>query len=169
MAYEKLNMYTVVKGQRGEQGKQGEQGDPGNGYTGSASMYNASMESDASGLSLHQVKCGKTSGVVWMVSEAAINMGAFSYVTVNVAASGAEVSDANYVIKCDKARFYKLSKNPKLVKILFRQNGEEISLTADGYLTYSNGQLDTGDSGAPSGFVRTTWNCAMQFSYFVHE
>ena len=169
MAYEKLNMYTVVKGPRGEQGEQGEQGDLGNGYTGPASMYNASMESDASGLSMHQVNCGKTSGVVWMVSEAAINIGAFSYVTVNVAASGAEVSDANYVTKCDEARFYKLSKNPKLVKILFRQNGEEISLTADGYLTYSNGQLDTGDSGVPSGFSSAARGCAMQFSYFVHE
>lgn len=169
MAYEKLNMYTVVKGPKGKQGKQGEQGDPGKGYTGPASMYNAYMESDASGLSMHQVKCGKTSGVVWMVSETAINIGAFSYVTVNVATSGAEVSDANYVIKCDNARFYQLSKNPKLVKILFRQNGEEISLTADGYLTYSNGQLDTGDSGAPPGFASTTWDCAMQFSYFVHE
>lgn len=170
MAYEKLNMHTVVKGPKGKQGEQGEQGDPGNGYTGPASMYNVSMESDASGLSLHQVKCGKTSGVVWMVSETAITIGDFSYVTVNVAASGAEVSDANYVIECDKARFYKLSKNPKLVKILFRQNSEEISLTADGYLTYTNDrQLDTGDSGAPSGFVRTTWDCAMQFSYFVHE
>ncbi len=166
MAYEKLNMYTVVKGPKGERGEQGEQGDPGNGYTGPASMYNAYMESDASGLSLHQVNCGKTNGVVWMVSEAAINMGAFSYVTVNVAASGAEVSDANYVTKCDKARFYQLSKNPKLVKILFRQNGEEISLTADGYLTYSNGQLDTG---APSGFSSAVRGCAMQFSYFVHE
>ena len=169
MAYEKLNMYTVAKGQKGEQGEQGEQGDPGKGYTGQASMYNAYMESDASGLSLHQVKCGKTSGVVWMVSETAMSVGAFSYVTVNVAASGAEVLDANYVTKCDKARFYQLSKNPQLVKILFRQNGEEISLTADGYLTYSNGQLDTGDSGVPSGFSSAARGCAMQFSYFVHE
>lgn len=169
MAYEKLNMYTVVKGPKGKQGEQGEQGDPGKGYTGPASMYNAYMESDASGLSMHQVNCGKTSGVVWMVSETAMSIGAFSYVTVNVAASGSEVSDANYVIKCDKARFYKLSKNPKLVKILFRQNGEEISLTADGYLTYSNGQLDTGDSGASSGFSSAARGCAMQFSYFVHE
>ena len=169
MAYEKLNVYKFVKGPKGEQGEQGEQGDPGKGYTGPASMYNVSMESDASGLSMHQVNCGKTSGVVWMVSETAITIGAFSYVTINVAASGAEVLDANYVTKCDKARFYKLSKNPKLVKILFRQNGEEISLTADGYLTYSNGQLDTGDSGVPSGFSSAVGGCAMQFSYFVHE
>ena len=171
MAYEKLNVYKFVKGPKGKQGEQGERGDTGKGYTGPASMYNAYMESDNRSLSLHQVKCGKTTGVVWMVSETAISIGAFSYVTVNVAASGAEVSDAIYVTKCHNARFYKLSKNPKIAKTIFRMSGEEISLTADGYLTYSNDAKhdDSGDSGAPSGFVRTAMVCSMQFSYFVHE
>ena len=118
---------------------------------------------------MHQVKCGKTNGVVWMVSETAISIGDFSYVTVNVAASGADVSDAIYVTKCHDARFYKLSKNPKISKTIFRLSDEEISLTADGYLTYSNNHNDSGDSGAPSGFVRTAMVCSVQFSYFVHE
>ena len=172
MAYEKLNVYTFVKGPKGKQGEQGERGDTGKGYSGPASMYNAHMESDASGLSLHQVKCGKTNGVVWMVSETAITIGAFSYVTVNIAASGADVADAIYVTKCHNARFYKLSKNPKITKTLFRLGGEEISLAADGYLTYANNHDDSGDSGAsgaPSGFARTAMACSMQFSYFVHE
>ena len=169
MSYEKLNVYTFVKGPKGEQGEQGEQGDSGKGYSGPASMYNASMESDNRGLSLHQVKCGKTAGVVWMVSETAITVGAFSYVTVNIAASGADVSDAIYVTKCRNAKFYKLSKNPKISKTIFRQGGEEIGLTADGYLTYSNNHDNKGDSGAPSGFTRTAMVCSGQFSYFVHE
>ena len=162
MSYEKLNMYKFVKGQKGEQG------DTGKGYTGPASMYNAYMESDSRGLSLHQVNCGKTNGVVWMVSETAISIGEFSYVTVNVTASGADVSDAMYVTKCHNAKFYKLSKNPKIAKTIFRLSYEEIGLTADGYLTYSNNH-DTGDSGAPSGFVQTAMVCAVQFSYFIHE
>lgn len=162
MAYEKLRLYKFVKGPNGERG------DTGKGYTGPASMYNAYMAGDARGLSLHQVKCGKTNGVVWMVSETAISIGAFSYATVTVAASGADVSDAVYVTKCDNARFYKLSKNPKISKTIFRLGGEEISLTADGYLTYSNGD-DTTTSGAPSGFARTAMACSLQFSYFVHE
>lgn len=169
MSYEKLNVYKFVKGPKGEQGEQGERGDTGKGYTGPASMYNAYMESDNRGLSLHQVNCGKTNGVVWMVSETAISIGEFSYVTVNVAASGADVSDAMYVTKCDNARFYKLSKNPKISKTICRISGEEISLTADGYLTYSNNHDDSGDSGAPSGFARTAMLCSAQFSYFVHE
>ena len=163
MSYEKLNIYKVVKGE------QGERGDTGRGYTGPASMYNAYMESDSQqGLSLHQVKCGTTAGVVWMVSETAITVGAFSYVTINTAASGASVLDALYVTKCDKARFYKLSKNPKISKTICRISGEEIGLTADGYLTYSNNHNDT-TSGAPSGFVRSVGLCSVQFSYFVHE
>lgn len=172
MAYEKLRVYRVVKGPKGEQGEQGDQGDPGKGYTGPASMYSAYMAGDTSGLSLHQVKCGKTAGVVWMVSEAAISIGEVSYVTVNIAVSGAEVLDAKYVTKCDKSRFYKLSKNPKLVKTLFRQDGEEIRITPDGYLAYSNGLHSDDDPGgtvAPSGFVRAVRECAMQFSYFVHD
>ena len=165
MSYEKLNVYKFVKG---EQGERGERGDTGKGYTGPASMYNAYMESDNRGLSLHQVNCGKTNGVVWMVSETAISIGKFSYITVNVAASGADVSDAIYVTKCHNARFYKLSKNPKIVKTIFKMSGEEIRLTADGYLTYSNGD-DTNNSGAPSGFVRSVLLCSVQFSYFTHE
>lgn len=160
MSYEKLNVYRVVKGPKGERG------DTGRGYTGPASMYNAYMESDNRGLSLHHVKCGKTSSVVWMVSETAISIGDFSYVTVNLAASGADVSDAIYVTKCDNARFYKLSKNPKIAKTICRLSGEKISLTADGYLTYSNGD---NTNGAPSGFVRSVGLCSVQFSYFVHE
>lgn len=165
MSYEKLNVYKFVKG------PEGEQGDTGKGYTGPASMYNAYMDSDNRGLSLHQVNNGKTNGVVWMVSETAISIGEFSYVTVNVAASGADVSDAIYVTKCHDARFYKLSKNPKIVKTIFRLDGEEIGLDADGYLTYSNDYTtdDSGDSGAPSGFARTAMVCSAQFSYFVHE
>lgn len=172
MAYEKLRVYKVVKGPKGEQGEQGDQGDQGEGYTGPASTYNARLVGTGQGLSLRQVKCGKTAGVVWMVSEAAISIGALSYVTVNVACSGAAVSNVNYVTKCDNTRFYKLSKNPKLVKILFRQNGEEISLTTDGYLTYSNADVGNGGydgSDPPSGFVRAPIGCAMQFSYFVHD
>lgn len=170
MSYEKLNVYRFVKGPKGEQGEQGAQGDNGEGYTGPASMYNVYMESDNRGLPLHQVNCGKTNGVVWMLSEAAITIGEFSYVTVNVAASGKDVSDEMYVTKCQNNRFYKLSKNPKIAKTIFRLGGEEISLTADGYLTYSNFRPDdTGDSGAPSGFVRTAMACSVQFSYFVHE
>lgn len=175
MSYEKLNVYKFVKGPKGEQGEQGEQGDNGKGYTGPASMYNAYMESDNQGLPLHQVNCGKTNGVVWMVSETAISIGAFSYVTVNVAASGADVLDAMYVTKCHNNRFYKLSKNPKIAKTIYRLYGEEIGLTADGYLTYSNGYLtypkpdDTVDSDAPSGFTRTGGLCSVQFSYFIHE
>lgn len=171
MAYEKLNVYKFVKGSKGKQGDQGARGDQGKGYTGQASMYNAYMESDASGLSLHQVKCGKTSGVVWMVSEAALSTGAFSYVTVNVAVSGADVLDAKYVTKCDKARFYQLSKNPGIAKTIFRQGGEEIRITSDGYLTFSNAihSDDPGDSEAPAGFVRAPLGAAVQFSYFVHD
>lgn len=172
MAYEKLKIYRVVKGLKGEQGEQGDQGEQGKGYTGSASPYSAYMDGDASGLTMHQVKCGETSGVVWMVAEAAISIGELSYVTVSVAASGAEVLDAKYAAKCDNARFYKLSKNPKIVKTLFRQGGEEIRITSDGYLAYSNGLQsddDPGDSEAPSGFTRAVSGCSMQFSYFVHD
>lgn len=172
MAYEKLNVYTFVKGPKGEQGEQGDQGDQGKGYTGPASPYSAYMDDAASGVSLHQVNCGETSGVVWMVSETAIKIGELSYVTVNLAVSGAEVLDAKYVAKCDNARFYKLSKNPGITKTLFRQGGEEISLTADGYLTYSNGLQsddDSDDDEAPSGFSSAVRGCAMQFSYFVHD
>ena len=172
MSYEKLNAYEFVEGPKGPKGEQGDQGDQGEGYTGPASMYNAYMDGDTSGLSLHQVKCGTTAGVVWMVAEAAVSIGDLSYVTVSIAASGAEVLDAKYVTKCDKARFYKLSKNPKLVKTLFRQDGEEVRITSDGYLTYSNGLYsddDPGGTGAPSGFVRAVRECAMQFSYFVHD
>lgn len=170
MAYEKLNAYTVVKGPKGEQGEQGDQGDQGKGYTGPASTYSAYMDANTSGLSLHQVKCGTTAGVVWMVSEAAISMGDLSYVTVNMAASGAEVLDAKYVTKCDSARFYKLSKNPRLEKTLLRQGGEEIRITSGGYLTYSNGlQSDDAASEAPSGFVRAVRGLSLQFSYFVHD
>lgn len=171
MAYEKLRIYKFVKGPKGPKGEQGDQGDQGKGYTGPASMYSAYMDANASGLSLHQVKCGTTSGVVWMVSESAIKIGDISYVTVNLAVSGAEVLDAKYVTKCDKTSFYKLSKNPKIAKTLFRQGGEEIRLTVDGYLTYSNAlhSDDPGDTGAPSGFVRAVRGCALQFSYFVHD
>lgn len=170
MAYEKLNVYHVVKGPKGEQGEQGEQGDQGKGYTGPASMYSAYMDDTASGLSLHQVNCGKTSGVVWMVSETAISIGELSYVTVNLAVSGAEVLDAKYVAKCDNARFYKLSKNPKISKTLLRQGGEEIRVTADGYLTYSNGlHSDDSDDDSPSGFSSAVRGASMQFSYFVHD
>ena len=176
MAYEKLNVYRVVnrvvKGPKGEQGEKGDQGDQGKGYTGPASPYTAYMDGDASGLSLHQVKCGTTAGVVWLVSEAAVSIGELSYVTVNIAVSGAEVLDAKYVTKCDKASFYKLSKNPKIIKTLLRRGSEEIRITSDGYLTYSNGlhDEDTGDaSEAPSGFVRAVRGCSMQFSYFVHD
>ena len=172
MAYEKLTVYKVVKGPKGEQGEQGEQGDQGKGYTGPASMYSAYMDTKPSGLSLHQVKCGKTAGVVWMVSEAAISIGALSYVTVNVAVSGAEVLDAKYVTKCNNSCFYKLSKNPKIVKTLFRQGSEEIRITSDGYLTYSNGlpsDNDAGDSETPSGFSSAVRGSSMQFSYFIHD
>ena len=169
MAYEKLNVYKVVKGPKGEQGEQGEQGDQGKGYTGPASTYSAYMD-ETTGLSLHQVKCGTTAGVVWMVSEAAISIGVLSYATVNVAASGAEVLDSKYVTKCDKASFYKLSKNPQIAKTLFKQGSEEISLSSDGYLTYSNGlHDDAGASEAPPGFVRAVRGSSMQFSYFVHD
>lgn len=167
MAYEKLRVYRFVKGPKGEQGEQGDQGDQGKGYTGPASMYSAYMDGDSGGLSLHQVKTGTTAGVVWLVSEAAISIGEFSYITVNAAASGAEVLDAKYVAKCDKARFYKLSKTPKITKTLFRQGGEEISLTSDGYLTYSNGLQS--DADAPAGFVRAVRGASLQFSYFVHD
>lgn len=174
MAYEKLTVYKVVKGPKGPKGEQGEQGEQGKGYTGPASMYNAYMDEDdnASGLSLHQVHCGETNGVVWMVSEAAVSIGDLSYVTVNVAASGAEVLDAKYVTKCDKASFYKLSKNPQIAKTLFKQGSEEISLSSDGHLTYSNGLQsddDAGASEAPPGFVRAVRGCSMQLSYFVHD
>lgn len=171
MAYEKLRVYRFVKGPKGEQGEQGDQGAQGKGYTGLASPYSAYMDGDDSGKTLHQVKTGTTSGVVWMVSETAIKIGAFSYVTVNLAASGAEVLDAKYVAKCDNARFYKLSKNPKISKTLLRQGGEEIRVTADGYLAYSNGlpSDDADDSEAPSGFSRTVRGSSMQFSYFVHN
>ena len=80
MSYEKLSVYKFVKGPKGEQGERGDQGDQGKGYTGSASPYNAYMDTKPSGLSLHQVKCGETSGVVWMVSEAALSIGELSYV-----------------------------------------------------------------------------------------
>lgn len=172
MAYEKLSVYKFVKGPKGEQGEQGEQGDQGKGYTGQASPYSAYMDGDVSGLSLHQVKTGTTAGVVWMVSETAIRIGGFSYVTVNLAVSSAEVLDAKYVAKCDNARFYKLSKNPKITKTLFRQGSEEIRVTPDGYLAYSNGlpsDDDPGNSEAPSGFVRAVRGCSMQFSYFIHD
>lgn len=171
MSYEKLTVYRVVKGQKGEQGEQGDQGAQGKGYTGLASAYSAYMDANSGGLPLHQVNWGTTNGVVWMVSESALSIGALSYVTVNVTASGAEVLDAKYVTKCDSARFYKLSKNPKITKTLFRQGGEEIRLTSDGYLTYSNGlPSDTmGDDSAPSGFVHAPLGCSMQFSYFVHD
>lgn len=171
MAYEKLSVYEFVKGPKGEQGEQGDQGDQGKGYTGPASTYSAYMDANTGGLPLHQVKCGTTNGVVYLVSEAALSIGNLSYVTVNVAASGAEVLDAKYVTKCNSARFYKLSKNPKIVKTLFRQGGEEIRVTADGYLTYTNGlPSDTmGDDTAPSGFVHAPLGSAMQFSYFVHN
>lgn len=172
MAYEKLRVYKIIKGPKGEQGEQGDQGAQGKGYTGPASTYSAYMDDNNSGLSMHQVNCGETSGVVWMVAEAAISIGEFSYVTVSVAASGAEVLDAKYVAKCDTARFYKLSKNPKIAKILFRQGGEEIRVTSDGYLTYSNGlnsDDDPGDAEAPSGFTRAVSGCALQFSYFIHD
>ena len=172
MAYEKLTVYKFVKGPKGEQGEQGDQGDQGKGYTGPASPYSAYMDDAASGVSLHQVKTGTTAGVVWMVSEAAIKIGELSYVTVNIAVSGAEVLDAKYVAKCDNARFYKLSKNPGITETLFRQGGEEISLTADGadgYLAYSNGLPSDDTSEAPSGFSSAVRGCAMQFSYFVHD
>ena len=171
MAYEKLNVYKFVKGPKGEQGEQGEQGDQGKGYTGQASMYSAYMDGDSGGLSLHQVKNGTTAGVVWMVSEAAISIGEFSYVTVNIAVSGAEVLAAKYVTKCDNARFYKLSKNPKITKTLLRQGSEEIRITSDGYLAYTNGlpSDDSGDSEAPSGFSSAVRGSSMQFSYFVHD
>lgn len=169
MAYEKLRVYKLIKGEQGERGEQGEQGEQGEGYTGTASPYNAYMDTKTSGTTLHQVKNGATSGVVWMVSEAAIKIGELSYVTVNLAASGAEVLDAKYVAKCDTARFYKLSKNPGITKTLFRQGGEEIRVTADGYLTYSNGLPSDDDSEAPSGFVHAPLGSSMQFSYFVHD
>ena len=171
MAYEKLRVYRVVKGPKGKQGKQGDQGDQGKGYTGPASPYSAYMDDAASGVSLHQVKTGTTAGVVWMVSESAIKIGELSYVTVNLAVSGAEVLDAKYATKCDNARFYKLSKNPKISKTLLRQGGEEIRVTTDGYLTYSNGlhSDDTDDGEAPSGFVHASLGCSMQLSYFVHD
>lgn len=171
MSYEKLTVYRIVKGQKGEQGERGEQGEQGEGYTGTASPYSAYMGGDDSGKTLHQVKTGTTSGVVWMVSETAIKIGAFSYVTVNLAASGAEVLDAKYVAKCDNARFYKLSKNPKISKTLLRQGGEEIRITSDGYLAYSNGisSDDTDDNEAPSGFSSAVRGASMQFSYFVHD
>lgn len=169
MAYEKLRVYRVIKGPKGPKGEQGDQGDQGAGYTGPASPYSAYMDANTNGLSLHQVKCGTTAGVVWMVSEAAISIGELSYVTVNVAASGAEVLDAKYVTKCDKARFYKLSKNPKIAKPLFRQGSEEIGLAADGYLTYSNGLPSDVADGAPEGFVHAPLGASLQFSYFVHD
>lgn len=171
MAYEKLTVYKVVKGEQGEQGEQGDQGDQGKGYTGQASAYSAYMDDNISNLSLHQVKTGTTAGVVWMVAEAAINIGAFSYVTVTIAVSGAEVLDAKYVKKCDSARFYKLSKNPKITKTLFSQGSEEIRVTPDGYLAYSNGLQsdDSGDSEAPSGFSSAVRGSSMQFSYFVRD
>lgn len=172
MAYEKLRVYKVVKGPKGEQGEQGDQGDQGEGYTGPASPYNAAMVGTGQGLSLRQVKRGETAGVVWMVSEAALSIGAVSYVTVNVACSGASILNANYVTKCNNARFYKLAKNPGLEKTLLRQGGEEICLTADGYLTYSNADVGKGGyDGAepPAGFVRAPMGCSLQFSYFVHD
>ena len=171
MSYEKLRVYKVIKGPKGPKGEQGDQGDQGKGYTGPASPYSTYMDDAASGVSLHQVKTGTTAGVVWMVSEAAISIGEISYVTVNLAVSGAEVLDAKYVTKCDSARFYRLSKNPQIAKTLFRQGGEEINLTSDGYLTYSNGinSDDTDDSEAPSGFSSAVRGSSMQFSYFIHD
>lgn len=171
MSYEKLTVYRIVKGQKGEQGERGEQGEQGEGYTGTASPYNAYMDTNTSGVTLHHVKTGTTAGVVWIVSESAISIGELSYVTVNIAVSGAEVLDAKYVTKCDSARFYKLSKNPKITKTLFRQGGEEIRVTADGYLTYSNGLQsdDNSDDDSPSGFSRAVRGSSMQFSYFVHS
>lgn len=172
MSYEKLSVYRVVKGPKGEQGEQGDQGDQGEGYTGPASPYNARLVGTGQVLSLRQVKCGKTAGVVWMVSEAALSIGAVSYVTVNIACSGAAISNVNWVTKCDNTRFYKLAKNPHLEKTLLRQGGEEIRLTADGYLTYSNAEVGNGGydgESEPSGFVRAPLGCALQFSYFVHE
>lgn len=168
MSYEKLRVYRFVKGPKGEQGEQGEQGAQGKGYTGQASPYSAYMDDAASGVSLHQVKTGTTAGVVWMVSESALSIGELSYVTVNLAVSGADVLDAKYATKCDNARFYKLSKNPKISKTLLRQGGEEISLTADGYLAYSNG-LQSDDDETPSGFSSAVQGASMQFSYFVHN
>lgn len=172
MAYEKLRVYKVVKGPKGEQGEQGDQGDQGEGYTGPASPYNARLVGTGQGLALRQVKCGKTAGVVWMVSEAALSIGAISYVTVNVACSGASISNVNYVTKCNNARFYKLAKNPGLTKTLLRQGGEEIGLTAEGYLTYANRDVGNGGydgSDPPAGFVRAPLGRSLQFSYFVHE
>lgn len=172
MAYEKLRVYKVIKGPKGEQGEQGDQGDQGEGYTGPASTYNARLVGEGQGLSLRQVKCGKTAGAIWMVSEAALSIGAVSYVTVNIACSGASILNVNYVTKCDNVRFYKLAKNPRLEKTLLNQGGEEIRLTADGYLTYSNADVGTGGydgSDPPAGFVRAPMGCSMQFSYFVHD
>lgn len=172
MSYEKLIVYKFVKGPKGEQGEQGDQGDQGEGYTGPASPYNAAMVGAGQGLSLRQVKCGETAGVVWMVSETAISIGAVSYVTVNIACSGDSIFNASYVTKCDNTRFYKLAKNPGLKKTLLKQGGEEIRLTAEGYLTYSN--VDVGNGGydgsePPAGFVRAPMGCSLQFSYFVHD
>lgn len=172
MAYEKLRVYKVVKGPKGEQGEQGDQGAQGEGYTGPASPYNATMVGTGQGLSLRQVKCGETAGVVWMVSEAALSIGTMSYVTVNIACSGASILNVNWVTKCDNTRFYKLAKNPHLEKTLLRQGGEEIGLTADGYLTYSNSDVGSGGydgSDPPAGFVRAPLGCSMQLSYFVHD
>lgn len=172
MAYEKLRVYKVVKGPKGEQGEQGDQGAQGEGYTGPASPYNATMVGAGRGLSLRQVKCGETAGVVWMVSEAALSIGVLSYVTANIACSGASILNVDYVTKCDNVRFYKLAKNPGLEKTLLKQGGEEIGLTADGYLTYSNTDVGNGGydgSEPPSGFVRAPVGRAMQFSYFVHD
>lgn len=172
MAYEKFIVYKFVKGPKGEQGEEGDQGAQGEGYTGPASPYNARLVGEGQGLSLRQVKCGEAAGVVWMVSEAALSIGELSYVTVNLAVSGAEVLDATYVTKCDNARFYKLAKNPRLEKTLLRQGGEELRLTADGYLTYSNKNVGSGGydgSEPPAGFVRAPMGCALQFSYFVHD
>lgn len=171
MAYEKLRVYKFVKGSKGEQGERGDQGDQGKGYTGAASPYNASMVGTGQGLSLRQVKTGTANGVVWMVSEAALSIGELSYVTVNIAVSGAEVLDAKYVTTCDNAKFYKLAKNPGITKTLFRQGGEEIRITSDGYLTYSNKDVGSGYEGSdpPAGFVRAPMGASMQFSYFIHD
>lgn len=170
MAYEKLRVYKVIKGPKGDQGEQGDQGDQGEGYTGPASPYNARLVGEGQGSSLRQVKCSETAGVVWMVSESALSIGELSYVTVNLAVSGAEVLDAKYVTKCDNTRFYKLSKSPKVAKTLFRQGSEEVRLTSDGYLVYSNGLPDdTDDGGVPSGFVKAVRGSSLQFSYFVHD
>lgn len=172
MAYEKLRVYKVIKGPKGEQGEQGDQGAQGEGYTGPASPYQARLVGTGQGLALRQVKCGKTAGVVWMVSESALSIGTMSYVTVNIACSGASILNVDYVTKCDNVRFYKLSKNPGLEKTLLRQGGEEIRLTADGYLAYSNSDVGNGGydgSDPPSGFVRAPLGCSLQFSYFVHE